>query len=79
MRRIIYPLFCLFFLVNGLVACTSDQLPLSSVIDVQITPAGCHPMQWRAPAGQVISLKLSNKAAKDYTWIFMGRPVDATF
>jgi plastocyanin len=62
-----------------LAACNADQLPITSAIDVQITDTGCHPTEWRVPAGQVISLKIANKLNKDYTWIFMGRPVTPPF
>jgi plastocyanin len=79
MRHTIYPLACLILLLVLLAACSSEQLPLTSVVDVQITQSGCHPMEWRVPAGQTISLKLSNKAGKDYTWILMGRPATPPF
>jgi plastocyanin len=79
MRQTIYLRAYLFLLVVWLAACSSDQLTLTSVVDVQITQSGCHPMEWRVPAGQVISLKLVNKALKDYTWIMMGRPVTPPF
>ncbi len=79
MRRLIYSGACLLLLLSLLTACTADRLPLTSTIDVQITQAGCHPTDWRVPAGQVISLKISNKATKDYTWIFMGRPATPPF
>lgn len=79
MLHTIYIRACLILLLGLLAACSSDQLPLTSVVDVQITQSGCHPMQWRVPAGQTISLKLSNKAVKDYTWILMGRPATPPF
>jgi len=71
--------FMLLWLVASLAACSTDQFPLTSAIDVQITQAGCHPTEWRVPAGQAISLKISNKTNLDYTWIFMGRPVTPPF
>jgi plastocyanin len=76
MRRTVYSWACLLFL---LAACNTDQLPITTIIDVQITQVGCRPTQWRVPAGQVISLKISNKALVNYTWIFMGRPVTPPF
>jgi plastocyanin len=82
MYRSIYSwtyLFLLICLSASLAACTTDQLPLTSAIEVQITQVGCHPTEWRVPAGQLISLKISNKANQDYTWIFMGRPVTPPF
>ena len=83
MRRTKYSWACLLimmlWLVASLAACSTDQLPLTSAIDVQITQVGCHPNEWRVPAGQLISLKISNKANQDYTWIFMGRPVTPPF
>jgi len=82
MRRTTYPwvyLAILGLLAILLAACNVDQLPLTTVVDVQITQNGCRPMQWRVPAGQVISLKISNETLKDYTWIFMGRPVTPPF
>jgi len=36
-------------------------------------------MAWRVPAGQAVSLNISNKTTQDYTWIFMGRPVTPPF
>ncbi len=69
-------LSCLTFLT----ACTSDRLPLTRTVSVEITPQGdCRPMDWRLPAGQAISLELNNKAKQDYTWIFMGRPMTPPF
>jgi plastocyanin len=79
MHRIVYSWSCLLLPLLLLVACNADQLPVTSTIDVQITQTGCHPTEWRVPAGQIISLKLSNKALQDYTWIFMGRPVTPPF
>jgi hypothetical protein len=78
MRRTIYSWACLLLLIC-LAACTTDQLPLTSTIDVQITQVGCHPTEWRVPAAQLISFKITNKANQDYTWIFMGRPVTPPF
>jgi plastocyanin len=79
MRRLIYSGACLLLLLSLLTACNVDRLLITSTIAVQITQAGCHPTEWRVPAGQVISLKVSNKDTKDYTWIFMGRPVTPPF
>jgi hypothetical protein len=72
-------LLLLLWLGAGLAACTSDQLPLTSTINIQITETGCHPTEWRVPAAQIISLKITSKVDKDYTWIFMGRPVTPPF
>ena len=82
MRRPLYRWACLVFsglLLFLLAACAADQLPLTTTIDVQITQSNCRPIEWRVPAGQVISLKISNKASVAYTWIFMGRPVTPPF
>jgi plastocyanin len=79
MHRLINSGACLLLLLSWLTACNADRLPITSTIDVQITQAGCHPTEWRVPAGQIISLKASNKDNKDYSWIFMGRPVTPPF
>jgi hypothetical protein len=82
MRRTLCRWACPVFsglLLFLLAACVADQLPLTTTIDVQITPGNCRPIEWRVPAGQVISLKISNKASVAYTWIFMGRPVTPPF
>ena len=79
MHRTICLWACVSCFILLLAACATDQLPLTSTIDVQITQTGCHPMAWRVPAGQVVSLKISNKAVEDYTWTFMGRPVTPPF
>jgi plastocyanin len=69
----------LLFLAPSMAACSTDQLSITSAINVQITETGCHPTEFRVPAGQVISLKLTNTLTKDYIWIFMGRPVTPPF
>ena len=79
MHRTIYSWACLSLLVFLLAGCNADQLPLTNIVAVQITQSGCHPMDWRVPAAQIISLKLSNQASVNYTWIFMGRPVTPPF
>ena len=79
MPRAIFPLLRLLILVILLTSCNSDQLPLTTLVDVQITQSGCHPLEWRVPAGQTVSLKLSNQALKEYTWILMSRPVTPPF
>jgi hypothetical protein len=79
MHRTFYFLASLLVLMICLAACSSNRLPLTSTISVEITQAGCRPMDWRLPAGQAVSLKLTNKALQDYTWIFMGRPVTPPF
>ena len=58
-----------------LTACRQAIAPGSTRISVDISKDGCQPLSWRVPAGQMITLKMTNQAAEDYTWTLMARPV----
>jgi plastocyanin len=58
-----------------LAACSQGIAPGSTQISVDINKDGCQPLSWRVPAGEEITLKVSNQADKDYSWTLTGRPV----
>ena len=58
-----------------LTACSQAFDPGSTLISVNITKDGCHPISWRVPAGQTITIKITSQMAEDYTWTLMARPV----
>jgi len=58
-----------------LTACSQAIDPGSTLISVNITKDGCHPISWRVPAGQMITIKIISQVTEDYTWIIMARPV----
>jgi hypothetical protein len=55
--------------------CSQAIAPGSTQISVDISKDGCRPLSWRVPAGEAITLKMSNQAAEAYTWTLMARPV----
>jgi hypothetical protein len=71
---------CLFFLFLSLYACSQARNTGTDLIALTINAKKeCVPMEWRIPAGRIITLTMTNEAGEDFSWIFMGRPVTPPF
>ncbi len=80
MIKKIFLAFCwvtAIFLLLG--ACQPAPMQTETAIEAAITDTGIQPAKWWVPAGESITLSLSNQGDAIHDWTLLARPLDGSF
>ncbi len=73
-RLFFFAVFCL-----AISACSGRTSQTSKVINVVVSEYRYVPAEWRIPAGQDITLQISNQGQQDHEWVLLKDPPSEPF